>query len=87
MLLMRGYEPHCPSRTCTGGHKNKLFHIKGKPNWLPLEVWIKKRRRKLYTDVVTLGRYGSKKNQRDRVLMQGHLVIMMGSVILGSLFF
>jgi hypothetical protein len=60
---------------CTGGHKNKLFHIKGKPNWLPPEVWIKKKRRKLYTDVVTLGWYGSKKNQRNRVLMQGHLVI------------
>jgi hypothetical protein len=42
-LLMRGYEPHCPSRSCTGGHRNKLFHIKGKPNWLPEEVWIKKR--------------------------------------------
>lgn len=43
MLLMRRYEPHCPSRTCTGGHKNKLFHIKGKPNWLPPEVWIEKK--------------------------------------------
>lgn len=39
---MKGYEPHCPSRTCTGGQKNKLFHIKGKPIWLPPEVWIKK---------------------------------------------
>ncbi len=41
--LMRGYEPHCPSRTCTGGTKNKLFRIKGKPIWLPPEVWIKKK--------------------------------------------
>jgi len=40
---MKGYEPHCPSRTCTGGHKNKLFHIKGRPIWLPAEIWIKKR--------------------------------------------
>jgi hypothetical protein len=31
---MRGYEPHCPSRTCTEGQRNKLFHIKGKPNCL-----------------------------------------------------
>ncbi len=43
MLSMRGYEPHCPSRTCTGGNRNKLFHIRGKPNWLPPEVWIKKK--------------------------------------------
>ena len=43
MFLMKGYEPHCPSRTCTGGHKNKLFHIKGRPIWLPPEVWIKKK--------------------------------------------
>jgi hypothetical protein len=40
---MRGYEPHCPSSTCTGGQRNKLFRIKGKPNWLPSEVWIKKK--------------------------------------------
>jgi hypothetical protein len=43
VVLMRGYEPHCPSRTCTGGHRNKLFHIKGKPNWLPQEVWREKK--------------------------------------------
>ena len=42
MLLMKGYEPHCPSLTCTGGERNKLFRIKGKPNWLPSEVWVKK---------------------------------------------
>ena len=47
MLWMKGYEPHCPSRTCTGGHKNKLFHIKGKPIWLPPEVWIKKREKEI----------------------------------------
>lgn len=41
--LMRGYEPHCPSRTCTGGRRNKLLHVKGKPGWLPPEVWIKKK--------------------------------------------
>ena len=38
MLFMKRYEPHCPSPTCTGGHKNKLYHIRGQPNWLPLEV-------------------------------------------------
>lgn len=43
MSLIREYEPHCPSRTCTGGQRNKLFHIRGRPNWLPQEVWIKKR--------------------------------------------
>jgi hypothetical protein len=38
MPCMKRYEPHCPSPTCTGGNKNKLYHIKGNPNWLPPEV-------------------------------------------------
>ena len=43
MLLMKGYEPHCPSRTCTGGNRNRLSYVKGKPIWLPPEVWNKKK--------------------------------------------
>ena len=42
-MLSKGYEPHCPSRTCTGGHKNKLYRIRGNPNWLTWEVWAKKK--------------------------------------------
>ncbi len=33
------YEPHCPSPTCMGGDKNKLYHMREKPGWLPPEVW------------------------------------------------
>jgi len=39
------YEPHCPSRTCTGGHKNRLYRIRGNPSWLNREVWAKKKGR------------------------------------------
>jgi len=42
-MLPKGYEPHCPSRTCTGGHKNKLHRIRGDPIWLTREVWAKKK--------------------------------------------
>jgi len=42
-MLLKRYEPHCPSRTCTGGHKGKLFRIRGSPNWLRREVWAKKK--------------------------------------------
>ena len=38
------YEPHCPSRTCRGGHKNKLYRIRGNPSWLAREVWARKKR-------------------------------------------
>jgi hypothetical protein len=41
--LLRRYEPHCPSRTCTGGHKNKLYRIRGSPSWLTRKVWAKKK--------------------------------------------
>ncbi len=37
------YESHCPSRTCTGGYKHKLYRIRGNPNWLNREVWAKKK--------------------------------------------
>jgi hypothetical protein len=43
ILRIKSYEPHCPSPKCTGKDKNKLYHIKGKPNWLPPEVWVKKK--------------------------------------------
>lgn len=43
MLCIKGYEPHCPSPVCTGGHRNKLYRIWGKPNWLPPRVWAKKK--------------------------------------------
>jgi hypothetical protein len=36
--LWKRYEPHCPSPTCTGGHRNKLHRISGKPNWLGQQV-------------------------------------------------
>jgi hypothetical protein len=42
-MLLKRYEPHCPSRTCTGGYRNKLYPIKGNPNWLTREVWDKKK--------------------------------------------
>jgi hypothetical protein len=42
-MLSKRYEPHCPSRTCTGGHKNKLYWIRGNPNWLTREVRAKGR--------------------------------------------
>jgi len=42
-MLSKRYEPHCPSRTCTGGHKNRLYRIRGNPNWLPREIWAKKK--------------------------------------------
>jgi hypothetical protein len=42
-MLSKRYEPHCPSRTCAGGCKNKLHRISGKPNWLNREVWAKKK--------------------------------------------
>jgi hypothetical protein len=38
-MLSKRYEPHCPSRTCTGGLKNKLYRIRGNPKWLTREVW------------------------------------------------
>lgn len=37
------YEPRCPSPTCTGGNRNKLSCVRGKPNWLSLEDWTKKK--------------------------------------------
>ncbi len=37
------YEPHCPSRTCMGGRKNKLHRISGNPYWLSREVWAGKK--------------------------------------------
>jgi hypothetical protein len=37
------YEPHCPSRTCTGRDKNKLYRIRGSPPWLTRDVWAKKK--------------------------------------------
>ncbi len=42
-MLPQRYEPHCPSRTCTGGHGNKLYRIRGNRNWLSREVWAKKK--------------------------------------------
>jgi len=42
-LRTNWYEPHCPSTTCTGRNRVKLYPIRGKPNWLPLEVWASKR--------------------------------------------
>ena len=42
-MLSKRYEAHCPSRTCTGGHKNKLHRISGNPNWLSREVWAEKK--------------------------------------------
>jgi len=41
--LWKRYEPHCPSRTCTGGHRNKLHYISGKPNWSGQQLWDKKK--------------------------------------------
>ncbi len=41
--LWKRYEPHCPSRTCTGGHRNRLHRISGKPNWLGRQLWDKKK--------------------------------------------
>jgi len=43
MLRMKWYEPRCPSTTCTGGNRIKLYPIRGRPNWLPLEVWVSKK--------------------------------------------
>ena len=43
MLRIRSYEPHCPSPKCTGRNRNKLYQIRGKPNWLPLEGWGQKK--------------------------------------------
>lgn len=43
MLCPMRYEPRCPSPTCTGRDRNKLSYVRGKPNWLPLEDWMKKR--------------------------------------------
>lgn len=37
------YEPHCPSPTCGGRDRVKLYPIRGKPYWLPLEVWVSKK--------------------------------------------
>jgi hypothetical protein len=42
-MLSKRYEPHCPSRTCTGRDKNKLYRIRGSPSWLTREVWAKKK--------------------------------------------
>jgi hypothetical protein len=43
MLRMKSYEPHCPSPTCTERDRIKLYPIRGKPNWLPPEVWASKK--------------------------------------------
>jgi len=43
MQRINCYEPHCPSPTCIGKDRNKLYHIWGKPNWLPLEDWAQKK--------------------------------------------
>jgi len=43
MLCLTRYEPRCPSPTCTGRDRNKLSYVRGKPNWLSLEEWSKKR--------------------------------------------
>ena len=43
MLRIRSYEPHCPSPKCTGRNRSKLYQIRGKPNWLPLEGWANKK--------------------------------------------
>jgi hypothetical protein len=42
-MVQRQYEPRCPSRTCTGGQKSKLYRIRGNPNWLTGETWAKKK--------------------------------------------
>jgi len=42
-MLSERYEPHCPSRTCTGRDKNKLYRIRGSPTWLARDVWAKKK--------------------------------------------
>lgn len=42
MLCLTRYESHCPSPKCIGRNRNKLYHIRAKPNWLPLKVWTKK---------------------------------------------
>ena len=42
-MLSKRYEPHCPSRTCTAGHKSKLYRIRGSPSWLSREAWAKKK--------------------------------------------
>ena len=43
MLRVKWYEPRCPSPTCTGRDRIKLYPIRGKPSWLPLEVWASKK--------------------------------------------
>jgi hypothetical protein len=43
MPCTKRYEAHCPSPTCTGRDRNKLYPIRGKPNWLPLGVWVQKK--------------------------------------------
>ena len=42
-MLWKRFEPRCPSRTCTGGHRYKLRRISRKPNWLGQQVWAKKK--------------------------------------------
>jgi hypothetical protein len=46
VLCIKGYEAHCPSPFCTGGHKNKLRRIRGSANWLPPKIWAKKNEQK-----------------------------------------
>ena len=45
--LWKQYEPHCPSRTCAGGHRNRLHRISGKPNWLAQQLWDKKKKQEI----------------------------------------
>jgi hypothetical protein len=47
MPCVEGYEPHCPSPFCIGGHKNKLCRIRRNPNWLPLKIWAEKEQEEL----------------------------------------
>ena len=42
-MASKRYEPHCPSRTCTGRDKNQLYRIRGSPAWLTREVWAKRK--------------------------------------------
>ena len=42
-MFWKRFEPHCPSRTCTEGHRYKLRRISRKPNWLGQRVWAKKK--------------------------------------------
>ena len=35
------YESHCPSPSCSGGHQNRLYQIRERPDWLPEEYVMK----------------------------------------------